>query len=86
MTQKSNNDIVKIVENLVGQLGDSIDDVKENMKEGFNGVHDRQDTTNGRVRDLEKWMWWVIGFCACLSVIVLPVAFLILKAKIESFV
>lgn len=30
--------------------------------------------TNGRVTKLERWQSYVLGFCACLTAIVLPVA------------
>jgi hypothetical protein len=35
--------------------------------------------TNGRVNKLEKWQTFVIGFCTCLTVLVLPIAFFIIK-------
>lgn len=36
--------------------------------------------TNGRVGNLESWQAYVIGFCACLTLIVLPTLFMAAKA------
>lgn len=36
--------------------------------------------TNGRVDRLEGWQAYVVGFCACFSIVVLPTLFIIAKA------
>lgn len=36
--------------------------------------------TNGRVSDLESWKYYMVGFGACFSLIVLPTLFIIIKA------
>jgi hypothetical protein len=36
--------------------------------------------TNGRVSKLESWQAYVIGFCACLTIVVLPTLFMAAKA------
>ncbi len=30
--------------------------------------------TNGRVSKLEQWQYYVIGFCACLTILAIPIA------------
>ena len=50
-------------------VGQKVDDVKEMMIKGFADIVTRQDTTNGRVSKLEKFMWICIGFCVCVSAI-----------------
>lgn len=36
-------------------------------------------TTNGRVTKLEKWQGYVLGFCAALTMLFVPILFLFLK-------
>lgn len=36
--------------------------------------------TNGRVKWLEKMIWLAIGFCACVSMILIPLLFTLVNA------
>ena len=38
--------------------------------------------TNGRVSSLERWQSYVIGFCAAVSILLLPVVFIALKEQL----
>lgn len=51
-------------------LGVMIDRVEQKLENGFKGVHKRQDTTNGRVRNLEKWKYTVVGGFVVISIII----------------
>lgn len=44
-----------------GQLG-------EMVKEGFDGVHKRQDVTNGRIKKLELWRAAIAGGMIIVSI------------------
>lgn len=35
--------------------------------------------TNGRVKKLELWQAYILGFCACLTLLVLPFLWMMLK-------
>jgi hypothetical protein len=52
----------------------------EKMEEGFRGMHDRQDTTNGKVLkaaedivELKNWKAFVQGGMAVLTLMVVPI-------------
>lgn len=49
------------------------------IKEKVDAIEKQTKLTNGRVNKLEKWQSYVIGFCACLTVIVIPTAIAVLK-------
>jgi hypothetical protein len=38
--------------------------------------------TNGRVSSLENWKSYTIGFCACISVIIIPVVLMLIKLSL----
>ena len=40
-------------------------------------------TTNGRVTKLEKWQAYVLGFCAAVTVLMLPIVFMLIKLVFE---
>lgn len=49
------------------------------LKNGFDGVHERQDKTNGRVRWAEKMIWFSIGGMGVITVLVIPVLLTLIK-------
>lgn len=36
--------------------------------------------TNGRVSSLENWKWFVVGFCACVTTLLLPVIYSLIQS------
>jgi hypothetical protein len=66
------------------ELGILIEKLSEKIDDGFKGVHDRQDKTNGHVSDnvtnissLQNWRWYIIG---CGSAVLFVIG-LVLKLK-----
>ena len=56
-----------------GELGIILEGLATTIKDGFNGVHERQDKTNGNVKrntefrytikgQIRVWQW-IVGFC-----------------------
>lgn len=71
------------------ELGIMLENLCKEVKDGFKGVHDRQDKTNGNViankRDIQKntdWRNKVLGALLVTQVMVIP---LVLAALIEHF-
>ena len=50
------------------------------LANGFEEIHRRQDTTNGRVRWAEKMIWLAMGGLGVLSIIVIPLLLALIKA------
>lgn len=48
------------------------DDFKNSVNKNFEEVKDNQKSTNGRVKKLEIWRSFVVGFVLALNVIVYP--------------
>jgi hypothetical protein len=46
------------------------DDFKFNISASLTRIESQTVMTNGRVTKLERWQSYVIGFCACLSLLV----------------
>ena len=57
----------------------AIDDLRIETREGFNGVHARQDKTNGNVIANTMWRLLVTGGFIVTNVILLPIAFIVIK-------
>ncbi len=46
------------------------DDFKLNISQSLTRIETQTSMTNGRVTKLEKWQAYVVGFCACLSLLI----------------
>lgn len=44
------------------------------VKETLTEIRTQTIKTNGRVSILERWQSYVLGFCACISLFVIPMA------------
>jgi len=57
----------------IGYIKDGFDEFKKFTKEQFENVINRQDKTNGRVRALEKFRWFIAGGMAVITILVIPI-------------
>ena len=68
-----------------------IDEKFEDIKGSLDRIESQTTKTNGRVGTLEeragrqeRWQAYVIGFCTCITIILLPVVFLIVQAYLNK--
>lgn len=45
---------------------------REEIKETLGRIEAQTTKTNGRVSSLERWQSYVIGFCACVTIVIIP--------------
>lgn len=64
--------------------------VKDAVENGFKGVHDRQDKTNGRIGKAEEdiksligWRKYISGGLSILAICFLPIVFIVVKLLLE---
>jgi len=62
-----------ILHNDVTYIRESVDELKTQAK-----------ITNGRVSALERWRAYIIGFCACVTMLLFPVVFYALTRIIDA--
>lgn len=63
-------------------VGETLGRIEKNMKAGFDGVYDRQDHTNGRVRALEVWRGVILGGLAVITTLIVPIVIYILTKSV----
>lgn len=68
--------------NKFDNLQDKLDDNKDVIMSELGEIKVQVLKTNGRVSSLEKWQSYVIGFCAAISLLLLPAFFIIMKTYI----
>lgn len=49
-----------------------IDEKFNDIKDSLNRIETQTIKTNGRVRWNEKMIWLAMGFCACVTILILP--------------
>ena len=54
-------------------LNRELDEKFSDIKEALERIEAQTTRTNGRVGRLEHWQAYVIGFCACITLLILPV-------------
>jgi len=50
-------------------LQGSINDIRRELRDGFQKMLDRQDATNGRLRELERWRDRLVGAMSLLALL-----------------
>ena len=62
----------------------------EEINQGILGVHKRQDTTNGNIKDnrcriqkLENWRWFIAGGLGIIMTCILPVLYLLISHTLK---
>ena len=76
-SQYSNRELDSKFDNLLGHM---------KVFEGETGgslrrIEAQTIKTNGRVSKLEKWQQFVLGFCAAISVLIIPLIFIVIREK-----
>lgn len=61
-----------------------IEDKLDALKETGDATLIQAKLTNGRVSKLENWQAYVIGFCVAISVLLLPILFIVLKLAFKQ--
>lgn len=52
----------------------------EEVKSTLTRIETQTVKTNGRVSKLETWQAYVLGFCACISIFIVPIAISLTKS------
>jgi predicted metalloenzyme YecM len=63
---------LEVIASKLDNMTEHLGEMKEHMSNEFEAIKGKQDHTNGRVRSLEIWKSWTIGFAACMTLLVLP--------------
>ena len=56
-----------------------IDEKFGDIKDALYRIEQQTIKTNGRVGKLERWQAYVLGFCACLTVLIVPIAIVVIR-------
>ena len=68
----------------IDNIKETLTEVKKQHHEDAEDIKKRQDKTNSRVGTLEKWKAWILGFCACISLFLLPIVYQIVSQYIST--
>lgn len=68
------------IDSLDEKLGIRMDFFEKNTNEKLDEVIERQKYTNGKVAFVYRYIWLCMGFCLCLSIIVLPLIWSLIQS------
>jgi hypothetical protein len=57
---------------------------KQDVREALTRIETQTSMTNGRVTRLERWQSYVVGFCACLSLVLFSAVIPVITAFIQA--
>lgn len=69
---------------MFSRLDDRIGIFEKDTRESLQRIELQTTATNGRVRKLERWQSYVIGFCACLSIVLFSVMIPVISGYVSS--
>ena len=70
----------------IADLKKDISDLKTLVSEGFKGVHDRQDRTNGKVAANTNWRYWIMGGLGVVIAVIVPTFFIVFKEYVSTII
>lgn len=73
-----------IIEGFHKILDRQLKDFKFYVQEEFAEMKVRQDKINGEVSKNTQWRWMMIGFSTCITLIILPTAFMVVRIYLNG--
>ena len=61
------------IDSMISNMQKDDNGFKEDVRKSLTNIEVQTTKTNGRVGRLEKWQSYVVGFCACLSLVFISV-------------
>lgn len=58
-------------------LNRELDEKFSDIQASLGRIETQTTKTNGRVNNLETWQSYVLGFCACITILLLPIVFIL---------
>lgn len=88
-----NNYSKREIDALIQKVATKIDDyaatdqlAHKSTSDALGRIEAQTNKTNGRTSRLERWQSYVIGFCACVTILLLPVLLLVTQILLKTHV
>jgi len=62
-----------------GNLLEHMKGFERTVTDSLGRIETQTIKTNGRVTSLEKWRAYVLGFCACITILFIPLLYFVIK-------